>query len=198
MRKCVLVAALAPMASCIGVEDYGTAWDRAALDKTLAGSWKEIASRPDQTRAHGYGIGVVSTFVEKGGAYQVTTFDTEGKSTRPGTVVPTDRPMYPIKTISIGPYRFVATPAPHGFLDRYVVRGNALEMCMAIGPAQVDFQKKEYPSAVNIGKNHSEGSFLEIRRWDDEVEKVIAAIPDTPDYWDCDWKYVRVSSPTGR
>ncbi len=191
VRTSVLIAALAPLASCIAVDDYGTAWERATIDKALTGSWKQIASRPDQTRAQGYGIGVISTYVEKGGAYEVSMYDAEGEADG-------EKPLYPIKTLRIGRYRFLAEPAPHGILERYVVRGEVLEVCMAIGPAQVDFQEQQYPNAVNIGKNHSEGEFLEVRVLDAEAERIIAAIPDTNEYWDCDWKFERTRKPAPR
>jgi hypothetical protein len=52
-----LLVLVLSQAACIHVEDFGAYWDKAGTDRALAGTWKQVSASPDQTRAHGYGIG---------------------------------------------------------------------------------------------------------------------------------------------
>src|ERR1700733_10302070 len=52
-----LLAVVLSHTACITVEDFGAYWDKAGTDGALAGTWKQVPSSPEQTRARGYGIG---------------------------------------------------------------------------------------------------------------------------------------------
>ena len=54
---------------------------------------------PEQTRAHGYGIGNTIHLSVKADAYEMVVHDAEGK--RP------DAPFYPVKTLDVGRYHFL-------------------------------------------------------------------------------------------
>ena len=179
----VLVSAL-PLTSCIAVDDFGTYWSQAVPDRAIVGSWKQIQATVDQTRAHGYGIGNITTFVQKGDAFEMTATEQDGKAV--------DRSMGNIKTLKIGNYDMIAFPAPNGMLDRYEIHGSAMNMCMAIGPAQVEWVEQHYPQATSVHKNHDEGEYLAIDVLDKEAYDILASIPATDEYWDCSWKFVRV------
>jgi hypothetical protein len=77
MRKFLLVVAALPLFSCFPVEDFGAYWDKAGMDKRLAGSWEiskaellRLKKRDAPPIALGFGLTV--RFVERGGAYEVS------------------------------------------------------------------------------------------------------------------------------
>jgi hypothetical protein len=177
---------------CIPVQDFGEYWDRATIDKQIAGSWKRIAAAPDQDAKHGYPIGDVMTFVEKGAAYESSDFDAFGKLR--------EKPVYPIKTLEIGKYQFLAFGPTKGIIVRYVITGSNLALCMQFGPAMKEFLTTHYPRAVNVKINDAEGEYIQIGLFDDEVIRILSSIPDldittpsaTEGYWVCDVKYERL------
>lgn len=93
----LLIVLLLPLTSCIPVEDFGPCWDKAVLDARLAGTWKRMAAAD------------TVTVVERNGAYEMT-FAREG----------TKR----VKTMKLGPYRFLALGPERGALVRYKLTGH--------------------------------------------------------------------------
>jgi hypothetical protein len=183
MKKVALIAAMLSLASCIPVDDFGEYWDKALIDIRLAGDWKMVAATPDQTREHGYAIGDIMQFVPKDGAYDVTSESERAAGKQPMRA----------KTITAGAYQFLAISAQKkGLIYRYKVGAQELELCMDLGPNQVEFVKTNYPYAKNLKKNRGEGSYLTIALLDGEVLGILSKIPDLDLYWDCDRKYVRV------
>jgi len=115
MKKSFLVLlALLPQVSCINVEEFGGCWEKTEMDKRLAGDWKRVPASPDQTREHGHGIGDVTHFIEKDGAYEL-----------PATAP--DRPFYPVKTLKTGPYQFLVFGPHKGIIVRYKLDGGVLQ-----------------------------------------------------------------------
>jgi hypothetical protein len=184
MKHAAVVAALLCLAACIPVDDFGPYWNRGSIDRRLVGDWKMVAAGPEQTRRDGYGIGDVMRIAIKGDAYELTPLDDAGKQR--------DDPLYPAKTLVVGPYRFLAYGPIDGMMEPYRLQGRTLTICAQFGPAMVDFMAARYPNALNIGRNEGEGKFVVIKQFDDEVFKVVASIPNTSSYWVCHRKYERV------
>jgi hypothetical protein len=186
-RSLLLLIPLLPLAACLTVEDFGAYWDKAGTDTRLAGNWKEVAARPDQTREHGYGIGNIFHIVERGGSYEISVQPVHDNPTKWH-----DRPLYPVKTLNVGPYHFLAVGKQKGLLVRYKVNATALDVCLPFGPNLVDFVESHYSNAVNMKKNKGEGSYMTIALFDKEVFKILASVPDTETLWACEFKHERV------
>ena len=101
-----------------------------------------------------------------------------------------------------------ATARSVGTITRFDVKGDAYVM-LAIGDGKelmdnpmypiktlnvegYKFVRIRFPNAVNIGKNKSEGEYITIELFDDDVFKILAQIPDQPPCWHCDQKYERM------
>jgi hypothetical protein len=181
VKRLLVLAALLPLAACIPVEDFGASWDKATLDRGLAGAWKQVATRPDQDRDHGYGTGNVIRLVVKDNAYEMSVYGEDGKLT--------DRPQYPIKTLNAGRYRFLAAGPKRGLMSMYKLTGGTLTFCDAVG-TMVEFVQTHYPNAINVKRG--EGEYLTIALLDNEAVTILSGIPDTDTYWMCDSKLERV------
>lgn len=183
MRAALLFMVLLPLTSCIPVEDFGAYWDRAEIDTRLAGKWTRVTASPGQDREHGYPIGDVISFVIKDRVYEVTVRD------KRGTI--RDKPAYPVKTLSVGNYRFLAYGPRQGIIVRYRVSARTLEWCFSDGPSTVEFVNTHYPRAANIKQAKGEGTYLGIGLFDSEVFEILSRIPDQDTYWACEAKFDR-------
>jgi len=179
-----LLIVVASQAACIPVEDFGAYWDKAGVDRTLAGTWRLVSASPEQTRAHGYGIGNTMRLSRKGDAYEMVVHDADDKEA--------DAPFYPVKTLDVGRYHFILSGRTDGIMQRYSVSGRTLRVCQQIGPTAVEFVRAQYPNARSVHKNKSEGEYLVIDTFDDEAFTILSNIPDQDEYWMCDQKWQRV------
>jgi hypothetical protein len=187
MKKLVLVLATLPLSSCFSVDDFGAYWKKAGIDKRLAGSWKETKVSQESL----YGLGPEVRFVAKGDAYEMSLV-VEGQTS-----------SVPAKTLNVGRYQFLANRPDHpirpddavgpdgrpqGRLQRYKVNSHVLELCDS---KLNEFVRTHFPHAVNFTQG-SDGDYMEIGLFDDEVFTILSAIPDTATYWTCNAKYARV------
>jgi hypothetical protein len=185
MKRAAVLAGLTALlcsAACIPVDDFGPYWNRASIDRRLVGEWKQVPMAPGQTPGDGFGIGEVMRIAIKGDAYELTPLDDAGKQR--------DDPLYPVKTLTVGPHSFLVYGPTDGLMERYRLQGRTLTICWQFGAAMVDFITARYPKAVNIGRNEDDGRFVVIKRFDDEVFRAVASIPDTA--WVCNRQYERV------
>lgn len=181
----LLLLIVLSQAACIHVEDFGAYWDKAGTDWASAGTWKQVSASPDQTRAHGYGIGNTMHLSVKAGVYEMVVHDAE--DTQP------DEPVYPIKTLDVGRYHFLLTGRTKGLMQRYSISGRTLLVCQQFGPGMVEFLEARYPDARSVHRNRDEGEYLVIDTFDDEAFTIVSNIPDEDKYWVCDEKWVRVN-----
>ena len=187
LRLLLLLAAVLSQTACISVEDFGAYWDKAGTDRALAGTWRQVSSSPEQTRARGYGIGDTIELSVKADAYDMVVHDADGK--RP------DASFYPVRTLDVGRYHFLLNRRTMGMMQRYSISGRTLLMCQQFGPGMVEFLRARYPDARSVHKNKGEGEYLVIDTFDDEAFTILSNIPDRPDQensWDCDQKWERV------
>jgi hypothetical protein len=117
----LVLVALLPLAACIAVEDYETYWAAAGLDPGLAGTGKVVAFGPADERGPCPGVGDFICFVRNGDVYEWTSYGSERLEGAPGSIG--------AKTLTIGPYQFIAVGAPKGFMLRYKLNGRTLEFC---------------------------------------------------------------------
>jgi hypothetical protein len=180
MKKFLLVALTLPLFSCFLVEDFGAYWDKAGVDKRLAGSWKMRLTSPEMPVALGFGSMV--RFSEKGGAYEIMAEDGETG--------------YPLRTLNAGRYQYLLMCSKKGRVQRYKVNAHVLEFCNFPDTSLVEkFVKTHAPNAVNMKRSDSDGDFMEIALFDDQVFTILSKIPDTKAYWICDAVYDRVPEP---
>ena len=178
MRKLPLMLLLLSLTSCIPVEDFGSYWEEAGKDPQLSGTWKVVA---------GENIGTSRRFVDAGDYYGHSGLNAEGKLIS----VPEGEAVLVVKTMAIGRYTFLAfssaEPTPDGkqsgVIFRYKIDGDNLELIHNGGPNLMRFVKKNYPRAVNIKTNEGQPAYVEIDTFDDQVAKIISAVPDTEVYW---------------
>jgi hypothetical protein len=182
-KMLLIFLGLFPLVSCVDVEDYGDYWQKAGTDKRLAGAWKVLAATPEETREKGYAIGSIWRVVDNNGAYKLSL---------PGDAnVQNDQPIYPIKTLDIGRYQFLLFGRRKGQLFRYKLKGRTLEVCI---PDLADFMATHYPNAVNIRKDEEEAAVTTVLRFDNTVFRILSRVPDTEDYWYCDFvKFERIA-----
>jgi hypothetical protein len=184
MKHAAVLTALLCCAACIPVDDFGPYWNRASTDRRLVGEWKQVPATPGQPPSDGFGIGDVVRIAIKGDAYELTPLDESGKQR--------DDPIYPVKTLVVGPYSFLVYGPTDGMMEPYRLQGRSLTICWQLGAAMVDFIVARYPKAVNIGRNEGEGRFVVIKQLDDEAFRAVASIPDASSHWVCNRKYERV------
>jgi hypothetical protein len=141
-----------------------------------------VSASPEQTRAHGYGIGNTIKLSVKADAYEMVVHDADGK--RP------DASFYPVKTLDVGRYHFLLSRRTNGNMHRYSISGRTLLVCQQLGPGMVEFLGARYPDARSVHKNKGEGDYLVIDTFDDEAFAILSNIPDQ--YWYCDQKWERV------
>src|ERR1700722_17096362 len=98
MIKLLIAVAFLMLTSCIDVDDFGTYWDKTTIDPALAGDWLRVpVSEHDAEKD--FPAGQVWHFILKDGAYEIQTH-LDGKQD--------DDPAYPVKTLALGPYLFLA------------------------------------------------------------------------------------------
>jgi hypothetical protein len=80
-----------------------------------------------------------------------------------------------------------------GNLERYEIQGDfLLEYTIDNGTA-VDLLKAKYPTATNIHKNKSEGSYVVIDMFDDEVFRILSEMSaSAATYWQLECRYQKI------
>ncbi len=184
MKKCLALLMVLALAACIDVEDFGPAWDKTFVDPDIAGSWLRL--RPQAAdMAHDYPEGQRWIFLDSNSAYSLHTH-IDGKKDDP--------PVYPVKTLAAGAYRFLASgewkgPAFAGAIIRYALKDGVLTLYTLNFEDTGKFLEKTYPHAHNIGREPgcrptaAQDCPVRITRFDDDVLEALAGIPDEPNYW---------------
>ena len=104
-----MLSSLLTLTSCIHVENFGRYWEESSVDRLLTGRWKKVPISGSQDSEMFGRIGTVWNIVEKNGAHEMST-----SAIGPQGRVP--RPLYPLKTIIAGDYKFIAFGPEKGFL----------------------------------------------------------------------------------
>ncbi len=111
MKKLLLTLAVLMLTSCIDVDDFGAYWDKTTVDPAMASDWLRVPISPNDA-ANDFPAGQTWHFTLKDGAYQIQTH-LDGKED--------DEPLYPVKTLTIGHYQFLALGPKHGSICMYKI-----------------------------------------------------------------------------
>jgi hypothetical protein len=178
MRKLLLVPVALALTSCTLVEDFGT-WQKWGTDRRLEGGWTWI-KRGDSDEIPLL-LGDQFRVAVNNWAYRLT-MSLKGEKL--------DGSPSEFKTFDAGKYQFFAVRAPsasRGFIERYRIKGNVLELCQV---NIADFVTTTYPRAANI--KYSDGGDAIIALFDSEVVNIFSRIPDSEASWDCLSAYRRI------
>ncbi|MFY9287461.1 MAG: hypothetical protein WAO98_03060 [Alphaproteobacteria bacterium] len=175
MKKLLLVLTALLLASCIDVDDFGAAWDKASVDPSVIGNWKQI-SASSTTAENERNIGEITRARLLEDALQI-----EHEFTNPEEA---EDPIYPVKTMKIGSYHFFITGPHNGGMVRYVVADNKITTYVLNAEATAAFIKKKFPKEKNVTKDIAlNDPYIKIGIFNDEATKILASIPESDIYW---------------
>jgi hypothetical protein len=184
MKKAFVLCFVLLLTACIDVDDYGDYWDKATIDPALEGRWAKVSEEDDSKLTNQEYL-----FTVKNNAYSVQSFKS-GKPTE-------DDPIYPVKTLELGRYKFAASGPDKGTIIRYEINGNESTWYVVNPSLAWDFIQKNFPDQTGIYRDDPDPTDtaennrdrpLHIGQFDDDVAKVLAAIPNNEVYWDPDTK----------
>jgi len=188
MRNLLLCLSVVLLASCIPVEDYGPYWKKGVVDPALLGVWQKVPVPDADDRRESRSIkspandGVRVTAGK--GSYRIDTLDEKERQEKDY------RPLI-ARTLKDGPYTFLmANDGPNPDFIRYVLKDGTAAQYRLEGAPMGRLLKEKYPHAKNIGTN-CKWAPLCIRKFDAEVYAILAAIPDTPEYWTLESRFRR-------
>jgi hypothetical protein len=182
MKKALILCCALLLASCIDVDDYGDYWSKMTVDPALAGRWVKMSEIEDDKTT-----GREFTFTAKDDAYEVQSYK-DGAADEDG-------PLYPVKTLDAGPYKFLASGPEKGKIVRYVVKGNMSTWYVLRGSAAWAFIRKNYPDQHSFYRGDPENPNnpnvapdepVSIKQFNDETFAILSAMPDGELYWDPD------------
>jgi ABC-type transport system substrate-binding protein len=174
MKKLLLTIVVLMLTSCIDVDDFGTTWDKTILDPALAGDWLRVPSSEHDAESN-FPAGQVWHFTLKDGAYQVQTH-LDGKED--------DEPAYPVKTLALGRYLFLALGPKHGSIVRYEISDNDTFTAYGLDFVTAwEYIKKKYPFSDNIVRSNVKDAPVKIKRLDDTTAHILAELPDDTRFW---------------
>jgi len=199
MKKHILpVVAFLILSSCTPVEDFGAYWDKGVLDPALEGRWQKIGI-PGEPIDSIPGADQL-LFVKNGLSYSwqgINPIDTtlsadQAEQRKKDNDAPLD-----VRTLKIGNSVFIMARGPAGTqtgnLERYEIQGDLLLEYTIDNGTAVDLLEEKYPTARNIHKNKSEGSYVVIDTFDDEVFQILSAMSgDAATYWQLECRYRKI------
>lgn len=191
------VIAFLVLASCTPVENFGAYWDKGFVDPGLAGRWQKIGL-PGENLDSIPGADQL-LFVKNGSSYAwqaINPIDSTLSADAAAQRKKDNETRLTVRTLKIGNHLFIMARGDlartDGNLQRYEIKGDLLrEYQINNGPA-LDFLKAKYPSAANIHKNRSEGAYVVIDTFDDEVFRILSEISDNAAYWELECEYKRI------
>jgi hypothetical protein len=182
MKRLVVACIALLLVSCIQVDDFGDYWDKATVDPSLVGRWNRVSDANEAKTT-----GDSWTFTVKNGAYEVQTY-VKGKPDDDG-------PIAPVKSLTVGPYMFLAKGPEQGTILRYKVSGDTVTFYVLDPEAAWAYIQKNFPGESSFYRGDPEddpndpeniGDPVKIKTFNDETAKILSSIPDTDHYWDPD------------
>lgn len=185
MKQIIAALALLFLAACIPVGDFGSYWAKGFVDSNLLGKWDEV----QQSGSAKYGDAVKVS--QNGSMYRIDSLDPAERAKK-------DYQPVDAKTLKAGKYLLLMTKDDNkksGDLVRYIVKGDTFLEYTLDPKATGAFLKKHYPNAKNIEhpvcKKKCMFDEVRVKKFDDEVYKILSGIPDTKEYWTFAGKYRR-------
>ena len=199
MKKHILpVLAFLVLSSCTPVEDFGAYWDKGFLDPALEGSWQKIGI-PGEPIDSIPGADQL-LFVKNGVSYSwqsINPIDSTLSDDQAERRKKDNDARLDLRTLKIGSSVFIMSRGPAGtktgILERYEIQGDLLLEYSLDNGAGVDLLEGKYPTARNIHKNRSEGSYVVIDTFDDEVFRILSEMSaDAATYWQLECRYQKI------
>jgi hypothetical protein len=187
MKKLFMVFAVLVLAACIDVDDFGTTWDKTSLDPALQGEWARIPA-PGEDIGLSFPAGEKIRFVVKNGAYELRSY-VEGEKDK--------KPDYPVKTLTTGPYRFLAFGPKEGSIIKYTITDGVMTVYRLDFFRAWNFIQQNYPGVKNIVREDSDEAPIKIKYFDDEVYKILSNIPNEEIYWYPANAYKKIKATAG-
>ena len=181
MKRLLAACMVLLLASCIEVDDFGDAWDKTTIDPTFAGRWEKISEVDEKPTGQSW------TFTVKDGAYEVQTF-IRGK-------LDDDGPISPVKSLTVGPYTFLAKGPEEGTILRYTIDGDRVIFYVLNSQAAWTFIQAKFPEQDSFYRGDPDdesddpenvGDPVRIRVLNSETVKILSSIPDSDPYWEPD------------
>jgi hypothetical protein len=167
MKKIVLLGVLL-LASCIDVGDFGAYWDKGSIDPNLTGEWVAV---PDAQRA---GDNVEFRITDDNGVYKIVENDNGKENT------------YQARTLEVGSYSFLMVlDGEQRRFVRYQETDDGVTLYVLKDEPAWAFIKQRVPSPKIFSLEHGMlGPILKIKMLNDDVVKLLGAIPDNDEYWE--------------
>ncbi|MEZ0222955.1 MAG: hypothetical protein ACAH83_00245 [Alphaproteobacteria bacterium] len=188
VRNFILCLAVLFLSSCIPVDDFGTYWNKGTVNAAVTGKWQKIERRKKAEFVR---------ITDEGGRYRIDTLDKKERGQKDYS------PIF-AKTLTAGKYTFfmamskksgAAHFSPEG-LVRYDIHHGVLTEYNLVDRRVGKFLADKFPHARNITapkcRENCVYDSVKIRKLDAEVVKVLAAIPDTGEFWTVTEKWKRV------
>jgi hypothetical protein len=206
MKKHILpVVAFLVLSSCTPVEDFGAYWDKGVLDPALEGRWQKIGI-PGESIDSIPGADQL-LFTKNGRSYSwqaINPIDSRLSADQAERRKKDNETRLDVRTLKIGNGVFIMSRGPAGtqtgILERYEIQGDLLLEYTLDNGVGVDFLEAKHPTARNIHKNKSEGSYVVIDTFDDEVFQILSEMSaDAATYWRLECRYQKIPlAPTDR
>ena len=186
-RILVPVVALAILAACTEVMDFGTYWNRGTVDPALAGRWKKIAL-PGEPIDDSIPASDLVVFTKSGTFYSLQminpvdpSLDPEARAER----VKYNNERDEAKTLRIRNRNLlmVRDDSGSGAIVRYEIKGNLLEEWILDPVAADEWLEAKHPKVAGIDRNSDMGSFVTIKKLDDEVFGILTEALNDQSLW---------------
>lgn len=188
LKTLFLILSILLLTSCIPVDDFGAYWNKGTVDAAVPGKWQKMEKHKKAEFVR---------ITDEGGRYRIDTLDKKDLAQK-------DYSPILAKTLTAGEYTFfmamskktgAAHFTPEG-LVRYEVHGGVLTEYNLVDRRMGPFLADKFPHARNITAPKCRESCVydsvKIRKVDAEVVKILAAIPDTKEFWTVSEKWKRV------
>ncbi len=180
MKRLFAFVLLGLLSACITVADYGPAWEQAKLDPALTGTWQKIVDRgapPDDQKL---------IILEQDGAHDVVPY-------QDGAVAEDFTSVYPVKSLTIGTYTFLASRnrGLGGEMVRYRLQGSQLEF-LVLQPtaARAWLASEDKNNSLNLTDYTAQ-----ITRMDSAAQATLTGLPDNDSLWKVTARYRKIKQP---
>jgi hypothetical protein len=192
------IVAFLALSSCTPVGDFAAYWDKGFVDPALEGRWQKIGI-PGEAIDSIPGADQL-LFVKNGQSYfwqGINRIDSTLSAEQAERRKKDNEARLDVRTLKIGNSVFIMSRGPAGtqtgVLERYEIQGDLLLEYEIDNGTAVDLLKAKYPTAKNIHKNKSEGSYVVIDTFDDEVFRILSVMSaSAATYWQLECRYRKI------
>lgn len=188
LKTLLLSLSIILLTSCIPVDDFGVYWNKGTVDANVTGKWEKMERHKKAEYVR---------ITDEGGRYRIDTLDKKERAAK-------DYSPILARTLTAGKYTFfMAMDKKHGAahftpegLVRYEIHHGVLTEYNLVDRRMGKFLSDEFPHARNITapkcRENCVYDSVKIRKLDAEVVEILAAIPDTKEFWTVSERWRRV------